>query len=224
MSDALDKPGQSQGQRELTPKQKLAVELGPLLIFFLSYVVAKKIVGAGLDTSDVEVMKQVELEGVMWGTGIFIPVMLVALVASYRVERRIQPMTLVTAVLVVILGGLTIYLQDATFIQRKPTLVSGLMGSLLLGGLLFGRSLIQPLMGSNFDLTDEGWRKLTFRWGIFFLIVAATNEVAWRNLSMDAWVNFKVFGILGMSFLFVLFQAPLLQRYALDPTEEGQET
>ena len=218
MPDAQKTPAAAAGDRRFTPKQKLLVELGPLLVFFVTYFVAKKLAGGGdVDPGDAAAMGEIELRGITWATGVFVPATLAALVASFRVERRVQPMTLVTAVLVVVLGGLTIYLQDATFIQRKPTLVSGLMGSLMLGGLLFGRSLVQPLMGSSLSLTDEGWRKLTFRWGLFFYVVAAVNEVAWRNLSMDAWLNFKVFGILGMTFLFLLLQAPLLQRYALEP-------
>ena len=218
MSDVQKTTEAASGDRQFTPKQKLLVELGPLLVFFVTYFVAKKFAGGGdVDPGDAAAMGEIELRGITWATGLFVPATLAALVASFRVERRVQPMTLVTAVLVVVLGGLTIYLQDATFIQRKPTLVSGLMGSLMLGGLLFGRSLVQPLMGSSLSLTDEGWRKLTFRWGLFFYLVAAANEVAWRNLSMDAWLNFKVFGILGMTFLFLLLQAPLLQRYALEP-------
>lgn len=218
MPDAQKTPAAAAGDRRFTPKQKLLVELGPLLVFFVTYFVAKKLAGGGdVDPGDAAAMGEIELRGITWATGVFVPATLAALVASFRVERRVQPMTLVTAVLVVVLGSLTIYLQDATFIQRKPTLVSGLMGSLMLGGLLFGRSLVQPLMGSSLSLTDEGWRKLTFRWGLFFYVVAAVNEVAWRNLSMDAWLNFKVFGILGMTFLFLLLQAPLLQRYALEP-------
>ena len=226
MSDVQTTP--AAGGRQFTPKQKLLVELGPLFVFFVTYFVAKKLAGGGdVDPGDAAAMGEIELRGITWATGLFVPATLAALAASFRVEKRVQPMTLVTAVLVVVLGGLTIYLQDATFIQRKPTLVSGLMGSLMLGGLLFGRSLVQPLMGSSLSLTDEGWRKLTFRWGLFFYVVAPANEVAWRNLSMDAWLNFKVFGILGMTFLFLLLQAPLLQRYALeqqgDTAHEGDD-
>lgn len=188
--------------RELPPKQKLAVELGPLLIFFVSYFVAKRF-------GD-------EKSGIMWATGAFVVATLLALVSSYRVERRVQPMTLVTAVLVVVLGGLTLYLDDETFIKRKPTLVSGLMGCLLLGGLAFGRALLQPLMNSTLHLTDEGWRKLTLRWGFFFLTVAGVNELVWRNVSTDTWLQFKLFGILAMTFVFLMLQAPLIQRHSLE--------
>jgi intracellular septation protein len=221
MPDAPQTSEAAAGRGQFTPKQKLLVELGPLMVFFVTYFLAKKLTGGEVDPDDAEAVAKVELRGMIWATGAFVPATLAALLASFRVERRVQPMTLVTAVLVVVLGGLTIYLQDATFIQRKPTLVSGLMGSLMLGGLLFGRSMVQPLMGSSLSLTDEGWRKLTLRWGLFFYVVAAANEVAWRNLSMDAWLNFKVFGILGMTFLFLLLQAPLLQRHALEPESGG---
>ena len=112
------------------------------------------------------------------------------------------------------MGGLTIYMKDETFLQVKPTLTSGLMGSILLGGLATGRSFLQPLMGSAFDLDDDGWKKLTLRWGLFFLLVAALNEVARHTLSFSVWVAFKTFGVIGLTFAFLIFQLPLLQRHA----------
>ena len=150
MSDVQKTTEAASGDRQFTPKQKLLVELGPLLVFFVTYFVAKKFAGGGdVDPGDAAAMGEIELRGITWATGLFVPATLAALVASFRVERRVQPMTLVTAVLVVVLGGLTIYLQDATFIQRKPTLVSGLMGSLMLGG----RSKALPL-----EFSGTTWR------------------------------------------------------------------
>lgn len=189
-------------ERSLSPRLKLAVELGPLLVFFVSYFVAKR------STDD--------QQGMIWATGAFVVATVAALIVSYSVERRVQPMTLVTGVIVLVMGGLTIYLADETFIKRKPTLVSGLMGSVLLGGLAVGRSFVKPLLGSAIELDDEGWRKLTLRWGLFFLFVAALNEVVWRRMSTEAWLTFKTFGILPLTFVFLLFQGPLLERHRLD--------
>lgn len=199
---AADERPLSNGERTLSPRLKFAVELGPLLVFFVSYFVAKRA------TDD--------QQGMIWATGAFVVATMAALTVSYAVERRVQPMTLVTGVIVLVMGGLTIYLADETFIKRKPTLVSGVMGSVLLGGLAVGRSLVKPLLGSAIEIDDEGWRKLTLRWGLFFLFVAALNEVVWRRMSTEAWLTFKTFGILPLTFVFLLFQGPLLERHRLD--------
>ena len=113
---------------------------------------------------------------------------------------------LATAIVVVIFGGLTLILQDDTFIKLKPTIINSLFGGVLLGGLLFNKSLIGYVLDSVFSLTDEGWRKLTFRWGLFFFFLAALNEVAWRVLSTDDCVTFKVFGVMPITFVFTLTQ------------------
>jgi intracellular septation protein len=122
-------------------------------------------------------------------------------------------MPLVSGVVVVVFGGLTLALQDKTFIMMKPTIVNTLFGLVLLGGLAFGKSLLSVVLDSMFALTDEGWRKLTFRWGLFFLVLAALNEVVWRTQTEDFWVNFKVFGIMPLTVLFALAQTPLLLRH-----------
>lgn len=192
---------------------KLAVEIGPLAVFFGTYVIAKRSLGS-------------EVDGIIWATGTFIVASLVALLTSWRVEGRVQPTSLVTFVIVVLMGGLTIYLGDETFIKRKPTLVSGTLGAVLLGGLAVGRPLIKPLFGSTFALDDAGWRALTLRWGLFFLVLAVLNEIVWRNMSTDAWVNYKTFGILPLSLAFVAAQLPLIQRHSTEsspgpPTDNG---
>ena len=129
-------------------------------------------------------------------------------------------MPVVTAVIVVVFGGLTLALQNETFIKLKPTLVYLLFAATLLGGLVFKKPLLGMVFDSVFNLTDEGWRKLTLRWGVFFLVLAVLNEIVWRNFSTDAWVNFKVFGFLPITMIFAAAQFPLLQRYSVPETPE----
>jgi intracellular septation protein len=177
--------------KKLNPLLKLALELGPLGIFFVSNSKA----------------------GLFWATGLFMVATVVSLVASWLLIRRVPIMPLVTGVVVLIFGGLTLYLQDEHFIKLKPTIVNLLFAGTLLGGLFFRKSFLEIVFDSAFDLTDEGWMKLTFRWGLFFLFLAVLNEVVWRNFSTDFWVAFKVWGVFPLTFLFALCQFPLIQRY-----------
>ncbi len=132
-------------------------------------------------------------------------------------------MPLVTAIVVVVFGGLTLWLQNDTFIKMKPTIIYLLFGGTLIGGLAFGRSFLGYMFDSVFRLTDEGWRKLTFRWGLFFLGLAILNEIVWRSVSTDTWVTFKVFAILPITFVFTLTQMPLINRHSLPSEEAGQQ-
>jgi len=126
-------------------------------------------------------------------------------------------MPLVGGAFVLVFGGLTLYLHDDTFIKLKPTLVNMLFAAALLGGLAAGRPLLKPLFGASFQLSDEGWRRLTWRWALFFLLMAATNELVWRSFSTEFWAGFKLFGFLPLTFAFALAQVPLIQRFQLQP-------
>ena len=128
---------------------------------------------------------------------------------------KLATMPLVSGFFVITFGGLTLYLQDETFIKVKPTIVNVLFAAILYGGLLFGKPLLQHLFGDEFRLTDEGWRKLTFRWASFFVLLAILNEIVWRNMSNDAWVAFKAFGILPLTLVFAISQIGLLKRYGI---------
>jgi len=128
----------------------------------------------------------------------------------------------VTLVFVLAFGALTLALHDATFIKLKVTIINALFGAILVGGLAFGRSLLKPVFGEAMALDDEGWKKLTLRWGLFFFAIAILNEIVWRSVTTDMWVNFKVFGILPLTFIFALAQMPLMQRHA-PPEEAGTE-
>jgi intracellular septation protein len=183
---------------ELNPFLKLGLEIGPLVVFFLANA----------------------RFGIFIATGIFMVATLIALSASWWLTRRLAIMPVITGIVILIFGGLTLILQDEVFIKMKPTIVNVLFGTTLLVGLWFGRALLGYVFDSVFRLDDEGWRKLTLRWGLFFFALAALNEVVWRNFSTDAWVSFKVFGIMPLTVLFTLSQMPLIQRHAL-PEQSG---
>jgi intracellular septation protein len=198
--------------KNVNPVLKLVLELGPLGVFFLANARGARLAEAFPALG--------ALGGPLFvATAAFIVATLISLAVSYALLRRLPIMPFVTGIVVVIFGGLTLWLQDETFIKMKPTIVNTLFGAVLIGGLFFGKSLLGYVFDSVFRLTDEGWRKLTLNWGIFFFVLAILNEVVWRNFSTDFWVNFKVFGIVPLTFVFALSQAPLLTRYALD--EEG---
>jgi intracellular septation protein len=137
----------------------------------------------------------------------------IALAASWSQFGRLLPAPLVTAVLVVIFGGLTFWLNDPRFIKVKPTIINLMFAGALFFGLMTGRLFLKLLLGEAFNLTEEGWRKLSIRWALFFLALAALNEVVWRSFSEALWVNFKVFGILGLTVVFAMAQVGLIRRY-----------
>ncbi|KAB2944081.1 MAG: septation protein A [Hyphomicrobium sp.] len=172
---------------------KLAVEVGPLVVFFIVNARA----------------------GIFWGTGIFMLVTIASLIASRLMFGRIPVMPLVSGVCVVVFGGLTLWLQDDHFIKIKPTIVNALFATALFGGLLAGHSLLKVVFGEVFRLTDDGWRKLTLRWACFFTFLALLNEVIWRTVSTDAWVSFKVFAIMPLTMVFALSQIGLLKAHEI---------
>lgn len=142
----------------------------------------------------------------------------VALVVSLAVNRRVPVLPVITAAVVGVFGALTLILNDEMFIKMKPTIVQGLIATVLFGGLLFGRPLLRPVLGSAWSMNDAGWRKLTRNFAAFFLAMAAVNEIVWRTQSTDVWISFKVFGILAITFVFMLTQLPLISRHRLDGT------
>ena len=177
------------------PLFKLATELGPLIVFFVANAKYHLFVA----------------------TGAFMVAVVVAMVASYVVTRHVQMMAIVTAVVVIVFGTLTLVLHDETFIKMKPTIVYTLFAAALGGGLLFGRSFIAIMFDQMFNLTPHGWRVLTFRWALWFLAMAVLNEIVWRTQSTDFWVAFKAFGMVPLTMLFAVTQMPLVKRYHLEP-------
>jgi intracellular septation protein len=159
---------------------------------------------------------------IIFATAVFMVAMLVALLLSWMLLRKIAVMPLVTGVVVLIFGGLTLYFQDATFIKMKPTIVNTLFGVTLLGGLVFGQSLLRYVFGEVYRLQPKGWTIMTWRWGLFFLFLAVLNEVVWRTQSDDVWVAFKVWATMPITIVFTALQLPLLNKYAVKPIKESE--
>ena len=188
-------------RRELPPLLKLASELGPLAVFFVFNA------RADLFTA----------------TAAFMVATVAALTLSFALVRRVPVMPLVSGVVVVVFGGLTLLLHDEVFIKLKPTMVNALFAAILLGGLAVGRSPLALVLGTVIRLDAGGWRALTLRWGLFFVAMAITNEIVWRLFSTDTWVSFKVFGVMPITILFALAQIPLMQRHALPEAASPDE-
>ena len=177
------------------PLFKLVTELGPLLVFFVANAKYHLFVA----------------------TGAFMVAIVAAMIASYVVTRHVPMMAIVTGVIVIVFGTLTLVLHDETFIKVKPTIVYCLFAAVLGGGLLFGRSFIAVMFDQMFNLTHVGWRILTMRWALFFLGMAVLNEIVWRTQSTDFWVAFKAFGAIPLTMGFAISQMPLVKRYHLEP-------
>lgn len=204
-------------QPEVEPSQllKLALELGPLVVFFFA--------NARGDLIASWLPFMAGMQPIFIATASFMIATVIALTVSRIKFGKLPVMPLVSGVVVFVFGGLTLYLQDDTFIKMKPTIVNSLFGSILLIGLLFGKSLLGYVFDSVFQLTAEGWRILTKRWGIFFFVLAIINEVVWRNFSTDMWVNFKVFGVMPLTMIFGAAQMSLLTKYAPDAQKNAAE-
>jgi intracellular septation protein len=190
-----------QRKKRLSPGVKLALELGPLIVFFVAN------------------MKL----GIFVATAALMGSVLVTLAISYFLTRHLPAMPVVTAILVIVFGSLTFFLQDETFIKVKVTILYALFGAALIGALYFNKLLLPIVFDAAIHMDDAGWRKLTWRWGFFFFGLAGLNEVLRRALSTDAWVNFKVFGIISMTFVFMLTQMPMIMSHEIRPEDEDPD-
>ncbi len=180
---------------------RLWFDLGPLIIFFVTYKVA----------------------GILWATGIFMVATIAALSLSYMAEKRLRIMPVITLVLVMFFGGLTLYFKDSTFIKMKPTAIYLLFASALGGGALFRQYYLKVVFDGAFDMPDAIWRTLTWRWAAFFVALALLNEAIWRNFSESTWVSFKVFGFLPLTFGFALANMPLMLKYMRQDEPKDQK-
>ena len=179
---------------------KPTVEYAPLAVFVVAYVSA----------------------GLMAATAALMIATAAGIALSLLIARRVPIMPLVTALIVGVFGGLTLWLNDERFVKMKPTIVQGLFSVVLFGGLAFGRPLLGVVLGQAWPMNDKGWRILTLRFAIFFAAMAVLNEIVWRTQSTDFWVTYKVVGILGLTMVFAMSQAPLMQRHHV-PQEETPE-
>ena len=204
---------------QLNPWLKLALDLGPLLLFFFANA-KPTLFEPWLAPLIPDAVQSGERAGIFVATAVFMVAIVVALLVSYGLTRRLPVMALVSAVIVVVFGGATLVFQNETFIKLKPTIIYLLFTATLLGGLIFRKPLLAMVFDRVFHLTDEGWRKLTLRWALFFLALAILNELVWRTQSTDTWVTFKVFGVMPLTFIFAALQYPLLLRYDASPKDE----
>jgi intracellular septation protein len=201
---------------QLNPFAKLALDLGPLILFF--YANSRP----GLFLPLVQpffpaIAADAERSGIFVATAVFMVAVVISLIVSYVLIRRLPLMPVVSAIIVVVFGGLTLALHNDTFIKMKPTIIYVLFGAVLLGGLIFRKPLLEMVFDSVFHLTEQGWRVLTIRWSVFFFAMAILNEIVWRSFSTDTWVSFKVFGVMPLTFVFAMLQYPVLTKYAVEP-------
>jgi intracellular septation protein len=204
---------------KLNPLTKLALDFGPLVLFFLANA-RPGLFLPYLSPLIPDAVASGERAGIFVATAVFMVAIIAAFAISYVLTRRLPVMALVTAVVVLVFGGLTLILQDETFIKVKPTIIYLLFAGVLGGGLFFGRSLLALVFDQMFNLTEVGWRKLTMRWTLFFLALAVLNEIIWRTQTTDFWVAFKAFGVLPITFIFAALQYPLLMKYDANPKED----
>ncbi|MFC3228211.1 septation protein A [Marinibaculum pumilum] len=198
----MTEPGPDTGpqrpqKKQLPPLLKLALEIGPLAVFFFANAQG----------------------GIFVATAAFMVAMSISIAVTFALVRHVPTLPLATGVFVLVFGGLTLWLNDDTFIKLKPTIVNALFAAILAGGMLAGRPLLRSLLDSMMQLDTAGWRILTWRWAAFFLFLAVANEVVWRNFDTDTWVDFKVFGIMPLTIIFSLAQVPLIQRHSTAPAE-----
>jgi len=173
---------------------KLLIDIGPLAVFFIFYT------RSGLQASILP----------------FMIATIIAVLFSYILEKKIPIMPSVGAGIVLVFGGLTIYFDNEIFFKMKPTIINVLFAAILYGGIILKKPLLKILLGAALKLEGEGWRILTHRWIGFFIALAILNEIVWRTQSTDMWVNFKVFGILPITFIFTMTQFPLIKKYQVE--------
>lgn len=182
-------------QRRPAPKGlKFLVDFGPLILFFIVF----------------------KTSGLMPATAALIVATIALLALNYAITRHIALMPLITAIIVAIFGGLTLWLDDERFVKLKPTIVQALFALILFGGLLLKKPTLQYVLGEALKMTDDGWRQLTWRFALFFTAMAILNEIVWRSVSTELWVDFKVFGIVGLTMLFSVCQMPLMKRHMIE--------
>jgi len=171
--------------------RRLLLDLGPLIVFFFANY----------------------MYGIFAATAVFMVLAVAGLAIGYFVEKKVSPVALFTVAVVLIFGGLALYLNDATFVKIKPTIIYATFCAVLFGGLVFNRLFIKYALSFEFEMPESAWRTLTWRWGLFFASLALLNEIVWRNFSTGQWVTFKVWIVVPLIFGFGLLQAPMLMKH-----------
>ena len=198
-------------KKKIHPLLKLALEIGPIMIFFISYKLAT--------TPDGVSNEERQLAQLLFATAIFIPTILISLAISWILTRSLPKMAVMTAVVVVVMGGLTMLLKDDTFIKMKPTILYTMFAAILGFGLMRGQSYLQYVMEDSMPLQPEGWTIFTKRFALFFVCLAIVNEVVWRGFGTDIWVNFKTFALPVATFAFIFSQMGVFSKYAIEEDE-----
>jgi intracellular septation protein len=214
----------SESKKEIHPGLKLALEMGPLIVFFIANSRAEQLASAFPALAG--------LGGPLFvATAFFMAATALALIASWLLTRALPLMPVVSGVVIFIFGALTLYLNDELFIKLKPTIINSLFGLTLIGGLIFKKPLLKYVLGAAFELDEKGWYLLTIRWALFFFGMAILNEIIWRGSNAyygegktadDFWVAFKVWGNFPITIIFMAFQFPLINRHAIEKSESQQ--
>jgi intracellular septation protein len=181
-------------QSQLSQGKKTLLEFLPLVAFFITYYKA----------------------GLMWATGVLLVCMLLSLIIQYSLTRTVSRTQIVITALVLVFGGLTLYLQDPFYFKIKVSIINGLLAMTLVFGLLTNRLFLRDIIGSSIEMPDSAWRTLSWRWVVFFLVLAVLNIVIWRNFSEPVWVNFKAYGLLVLTMLFALANAPFMAKHMVE--------
>ncbi|MEM7422547.1 MAG: septation protein A [Pseudomonadota bacterium] len=208
-------------QPAINPVVKLALEVGPLAVFFLAFQYGSELTRVPIIADTLTpIIGSAALTGdsgpILIATALFMVAIAISLTASWFLTRSLPRMAVVTGVVVTVFGGLTLWLQDETFIKMKPTIVNGIFALILGFGLVQGRSYLKYLMGEALPLTDIGWMIFTQRWVAFFVFLGLVNEIVWRTQSTEFWVNFKTFANIPMTFIFLALQYPLLRKHSTE--------
>lgn len=222
MTETLNQPATEAPQAKGSiPWVKLSVEMGPLVLFFFANARPKL-----FEPLVAPFLPKGLLNGpnaaLFTATVVLMAAVVVALIVSLIKTRRLPAMPLMTAVMALIFGALTLYLQDTAFIKMKPTILYLGFGVALFGGLMMNKLLLPIIFDNAFSMTERGWRLLSLRWGGFFFLLALLNEIVWRTQSNDVWVYFKFPGIFILLFVFSVAQAPLILRHKLEPEPAGE--
>lgn len=194
-------------EKKISPILKPVLEIGPVVLFFITYTKIKD--------EQFQILGQ-SYEGFIVATAAFIPILLIATGVMWFLTGKLSKMQLITAILVLVFGSMSIWFNDDRFFKMKPTIIYLLFGGILGLGVVRGKSYLRIMMEDMMPLKEEGWMKLTKRLTAFFLALAISNEIVWRLMSTDAWVNFKTFGLTAAVFLFFMAQGPLFTKYSVE--------